>query len=165
MKEKLPWQKPQQLRRKKRPAPKSRPIPSEAVNEISASLRALLADVFALYVKTKNCHRHTTGRHFRDYHLLLDEPGEQDRAERACKIGGTTLPSIGDIAEHQRLQDSNEEFLSPERMWDDLELTRFLRHTHEICDGHDDVAIASLVETWIDQTERRVPVRGDQRLD
>lgn len=141
-------------------------LTSDAVNEISASLRELLADVFVLYIKTKNFHWHMTGHHFRDYHLLLDEHGEQifamtdDIAERARKIGGTTLRSIGDIAKHQRLQDSNEESLTPEQMLselraDNLELTRLLRQTHEICEGHNDVATTSLIETWIDQTERR----------
>jgi len=141
-------------------------LTNEAVNEISASLRELLADVFVLYMKTKNFHWHMTGRHFRDYHLLLDEHGEQifdmtdDIAERARKIGGTTLRSIGDIAKHQRLEDNNEESLSPESMLadlraDNLELTRLLRQTHELVDRHNDVATASLIENWIDQTERR----------
>jgi starvation-inducible DNA-binding protein len=141
-------------------------LTSDAVNEISASLRELLADVFVLYMKTKNFHWHMTGHHFRDYHLLLDEHGEQifamtdDIAERARKIGGTTLHSVGDIAKHQRLQDSNEESLTSEQMLselraDNLELTRLLRQTHEICEGHNDVATTSLIETWIDQTERR----------
>ena len=141
-------------------------LTSDAVNEISASLRELLADVFVLYMKTKNFHWHMTGHHFRNYHLLLDEHGEQifamtdDIAERARKIGGTTLHSVGDIAKHQRLQDSNEESLTSEQMLselraDNLELTRLLRQTHEICEGHNDVATTSLIETWIDQTERR----------
>jgi len=141
-------------------------LTSDAVSEISASLRQMLADVFALYVKTKNFHWHMTGRHFRDYHLLLDEQAEQifdmtdDIAERARKIGGTTLRSISDISKHQRLEDNNKESLSPEEMLsalraDNLELTRFLRQTHEVCDRHSDVATASLIENWIDQTERR----------
>jgi starvation-inducible DNA-binding protein len=141
-------------------------LTSEAVSEISASLRQMLADVFALYLKTKNFHWHMTGRHFRDYHLLLDEQAEQifgmtdDIAERARKIGGTTLRSISDISKHQRLADDNKESQSPEEMLsalraDNLELTRFLRQAHEICDRHSDVATASLIETWIDETERR----------
>jgi starvation-inducible DNA-binding protein len=141
-------------------------LTSEAVSEISTSLRQMLADVFALYLKTKNFHWHMTGRHFRDYHLLLDEQAEQifgmtdDIAERARKIGGTTLRSISDISKHQRLADDNKESQSPEEMLsalraDNLELTRFLRQTHEICDRHSDVATASLIETWIDETERR----------
>src|ERR1700733_5900773 len=138
----------------------------KGVNEISTSLRELLADVFALYVKTKNFHWHMSGPHFRDYHLLLDEQGEQifamtdDIAERARKIGGTTLRSISDIAEHQRLHDNNDEFVGPKEMLaelvdDNQQLTKFLRSTHEICDRHNDVATASLIENWIDETERR----------
>lgn len=138
----------------------------DGVLEISATLRHLLADVFALYVKTKNFHWHMTGRHFRDYHLLLDEQAEQifamtdDAAERARKIGGTTLHSIGDIAKHQRLKDNNKESVSAREMLGELcadnrELTRFLRLAHEVCEKHNDVATASLIETWIDQTERR----------
>src|SRR5713226_6193481 len=136
------------------------------VVEISTALRPLLADVFALYVKTKNFHWHMSGRHFRDYHLLLDEHGAQifamtdDIAERARKIGGTTLHSISDISKHQRLRDNNKESVSPEEMLaelrgDNLELTRLLRETHEICEKHNDIATASLMEGWIDQTERR----------
>jgi starvation-inducible DNA-binding protein len=107
-----------------------------------------------------------SGRHFRDYHLLLDEQGEQifamtdDIAERARKIGGTTLRSISDIWRHQRLQDNNAEFMSPKEMLaelcnDNQQLTRHLRLAHEVCDRHEDVATASLIETWIDETERR----------
>jgi starvation-inducible DNA-binding protein len=138
----------------------------KGVSEISTSLRQLLADVLALYVKTKNFHWHMSGRHFRDYHLLLDEHAEQifamtdDIAERARKIGGTTVRSIGDIAQHQRLKDNDEELVTPENMLSELcadnqRLTRFLRSTHELCERHNDVATASLIETWIDQTERR----------
>jgi starvation-inducible DNA-binding protein len=138
----------------------------EGVTEISEELRHLLADVFALYVKTKNFHWHMSGVHFRDYHLLLDEHAEQifamsdDVAERARKIGGNTLRSIGDIAKHQRLKDEDRESLSPEEMLVDLrtdnrELTRFLRLAHEVCEKHNDVATASLIENWIDETERR----------
>jgi starvation-inducible DNA-binding protein len=107
-----------------------------------------------------------SGRHFRDYHLLLDEQAEQifamtdDIAERARKIGGTTLHSISDISQHQRLKDNNEAHVAPERMLSELhqdnrQLTRFLRAAHETCDNYDDVATASLIETWIDETERR----------
>src|SRR5216683_6772862 len=138
----------------------------DAVAEISGALRQLLADVFALYVKTKNFHWHMSGQHFRDYHLLLDEQSEQifamtdDIAERARKIGGTTIRSIGDIAEHQRLKDNDEELVTPGDMLaelcaDNQRLTRFLRSAHELCERHNDVATASLIETWIDQTERR----------
>lgn len=138
----------------------------EGIEEISNELRRLLADVFALYLKTKNFHWHMTGRHFRDYHLLLDEQAEQifamadDVAERSRKIGGTTLRSIGDISKHQRLKDNDRDTLTPEEMLRDLradnrELTRFLRITHEVCQTYNDVATASLIETWIDETERR----------
>jgi starvation-inducible DNA-binding protein len=138
----------------------------DGVLEISDALRQLLADVFALYVKTKNFHWHMSGRHFRDYHLLLDEQSDQifamtdDIAERARKIGGTTLHSIGDIAGHQRLKDNNAMFVAPLEMLaelsaDNQQLTRFLRSTHEICDRHNDAATASLIENWIDETERR----------
>jgi starvation-inducible DNA-binding protein len=136
------------------------------VLEITSELRQLLADVLALYLKTKNFHWHMTGRHFRDYHLLLDEQSEQifamtdDIAERARKIGGAALHSISDISRHQRLEDNNEEFVAPQEMLTELRgdnqhLTRFLRATHEVCDKHHDVATASLIETWIDETERR----------
>jgi len=136
------------------------------VSEIAAELRRLLADVFAIYLKTKNFHWHMSGRHFRDYHLLLDEQSEQifamtdDMAERARKIGGTTLHSIGDITRHQRIQDNDKSFVAPEVMLaelaaDNQALTRHLRVAHEICDKHGDVATASLIENWIDQTERR----------
>ena len=122
--------------------------------------------MFALYVKTKNFHWHMSGRHFRDYHLLLDEHSTQifamtdDIAERARKIGGTTIRSISDIAKNQRLKDNNKEMVGPQEMLaelslDNQQLTRSLRATHEICDRHNDVATASLIETWIDETERR----------
>jgi starvation-inducible DNA-binding protein len=138
----------------------------DGVAEISSSLRQLLADVFALYMKTKNFHWHMSGHHFRDYHLLLDEHSDQifdmtdDIAERARKIGGTTLRSISDISEHQRLKDNNESFVAPldmlgELSEDNQRLTRSLRATHAICDKYNDVATASLIENWIDQTERR----------
>jgi starvation-inducible DNA-binding protein len=138
----------------------------EGIKEISTQLRQLLADVFALYLKTKNFHWHMSGGHFRDYHLLLDEQAEQifamtdDIAERSRKIGGMTLRSIGDISRHQRLQDNDRESLPPQEMLSELrtdnqDLTRFMRLTHEVCDRYNDVATASLIETWIDQTERR----------
>ena len=138
----------------------------DGVTEISAELRTMLADVFSLYLKTKNFHWHMSGKHFRDYHLLLDEQAQQifamtdDIAERARKIGGTTIHSIRDIAEHQRLKDNNSEFVPPQDMLtelraDNLQLTRELRATHKVCDQYDDVATASLIENWIDETERR----------
>ena len=138
----------------------------DGVEEISAALQGMLADVFALYLKTKSFHWHMTGRHFRDYHLLLDEHAGQlfamtdDIAERARKIGGATLRSISDISRHQRLQDNNEEAVTPKEMLaelfsDNQQLIRSLRSTHEVCEKHNDVATASLIENWIDQTERR----------
>jgi len=141
-------------------------LDGDAVVEISGDLRQLLADVFALYLKTKNFHWHMSGRHFRDYHLLLDEHADQIFAmtdviaERARKLGGSTLRSIGDISRHQRLQDNNNEFVAPKDMLaellaDNRETTRSLRSTHEVCERHNDVATASLIEVWIDETERR----------
>ena len=141
-------------------------LSGDAVEEITSNLRRLLADVFALYVKTKNFHWHISGRHFRDYHLLLDEQATQifaitdPIAERARKIGGTTIHSISDIAKNQRLKDNNKENVSPMEMIaelcdDNQQLTRSLRLTHEVCDRHNDVATASLIEVWIDESERR----------
>ena len=151
---------------KKRMLENSTDLSGDAVVEISGELRKLLADVFALYVKTKNFHWHISGPHFRDYHLLLDEHGTQifamtdDIAERARKIGGTTIRSIGDVSKHQRLKDNNDEGVAPEDIVvelraDNLELTRNLRSAHELCEKHNDVATASLIENWIDETERR----------
>ncbi len=138
----------------------------DGVEEICDELRRLLADVFTLYLKTKNFHWHMTGPHFRDYHLLLDEHADQifamtdDIAERARKIGGTTLHSIGEIAREQRLEDNNKDFVPPLDMLaelsdDNQQLTRAMRATHEVCDRHNDVATASMLENWIDETERR----------
>jgi starvation-inducible DNA-binding protein len=138
----------------------------EDVKNLSSVLNALLADVFSLYLKTKNFHWHMSGPHFRDYHLLLDEHGEQlfemtdDIAERARKIGGTTLRSIGDVARHQRLKDNDNSNVPAREMLkilrdDNVELTAYLRATHALCDEHNDVATASLIENWIDETERR----------
>jgi starvation-inducible DNA-binding protein len=141
-------------------------LSGDAVEEISSNLRRMLADVFALYVKTKNFHWHISGRHFRDYHLLLDEQATQifaitdTIAERARKIGGTTIRSISDIARNQRLKDNNKEGVSAQEMIGELcddnqQLTRSLRAVHEVCDRHNDVATASLIEVWIDESERR----------
>jgi starvation-inducible DNA-binding protein len=141
-------------------------LKQDGVAAVCSELRLLLADVFALYMKTKNFHWHMSGRHFRDYHLLLDEQSDQlfdmtdDVAERARKIGGTTLHSIGEIASHQRLKDNDAEFVPPHAMIaelaaDNQQLTKFMRATHEVCDKHDDVATASLLENWIDESERR----------
>jgi starvation-inducible DNA-binding protein len=141
-------------------------LDAKGVAAIEGELRQLLADVFALYVKTKNFHWHMSGPHFRDYHLLLDEQSEQifdmtdDIAERARKIGGTTIRSIADIAQHQRIRDNNDEYVAPQQMLTELcednqQLTRGLRAAHAICEEYNDAATASLIENWIDQTERR----------
>ena len=139
---------------------------SETISAVGSALRPLLADVFALYLKTKNFHWHMTGRHFRDYHLLLDEHGDQlfgmtdAIAERARKIGASTLRSIGDISRQQTIQDNDEERVTPQQMLKELHegnqhLTAALRSAHAVCDRHNDVATASLIETWIDEAERR----------
>ncbi len=138
----------------------------EGVAQIVESLTLLLADVFALYLKTKSFHWHISGPHFRDYHLLLDEHAAQifamsdDIAERTRKIGGTTVRSISDVSQHQRLRDNNDTNLSATDMLaelcsDNKQLTGFLRLTHEVCDRNEDVATASLTENWIDESERR----------
>jgi len=138
-----------------------------AVRDLAAALNAMLADMFALYLKTKNFHWHMSGPHFRDYHLLLDEHAEQifattdDIAERVRKIGGTTLRSIGHVAKLQRVLDNDAEFVTPADMLaelreDNKQLTARLRETHDVCDEHRDVASASLIENWIDEAERRV---------
>ncbi|MCM3872150.1 MAG: DNA starvation/stationary phase protection protein [Pyrinomonadaceae bacterium] len=138
----------------------------DAVLEISSALRQLLADVFGLYLKTKNFHWHMSGPHFRDYHLLLDEQADQIFAmtdviaERGRKIGGTTLRSVGEISRLQSLKDNDEEAVAPRDMLveiygDNQQLTRSLRSAHELCDYHGDVATTSLIEVWIDETERR----------
>jgi starvation-inducible DNA-binding protein len=152
---------------------------AEAVAAISKKLNVVLADVFALYLKTKNFHWHVSGPHFRDYHLLLDEQGEQifamtdDIAERVRKIGGTTLRSIGQIAQQQTLKDNDKPFVPAhemlrELMNDNKALVASMREAHEIADKHDDVATTSLLENWIDQTERRTwflfeATRNEQR--
>ncbi|HEX3798640.1 MAG TPA: DNA starvation/stationary phase protection protein [Verrucomicrobiae bacterium] len=141
-------------------------LSESGVAEICGVLRQLLADVFALYMKTKNFHWHMSGPHFRDYHLLLDEHSDQifamtdDIAERARKIGGNTLHSISDIAKYQRLKDNNAEFVAPSDMLaelrdDNLSLIKYFRFAHEVCEEHKDIATASLIEVWVDQTERR----------
>ena len=137
-----------------------------AVRELSAKLNEVLADAFALYLKTKNFHWHVSGPHFRDYHLLLDEQGEQifattdAIAERVRKIGGTTLRSIGHIARLQRVADNDADFVTPMDMLAELrddngQLVTRMRETHDLCDEHGDVATASLIEVWIDEAERR----------
>lgn len=133
---------------------------------IGAALRTLLADAFALYLKTKNFHWHVRGSHFRDYHLLFDEQAGEvlamtdDLAERARKLGVATLRSIGEIARLQRLADNDEAEVPDRRMLGELlddneRLAAFLRETHALCDREGDIATASLLETWVDQTERR----------
>ena len=139
---------------------------SEQIKNLSSVLNALAADVFALYLKTKNFHWHMSGPHFRDYHLLLDEQGDQlfaitdAIAERVRKIGGTTIRSIGDIARRKRLPDNDADYVDPQDMLaelcdDNKRLTSILREVHHTVEGHGDVATASLVENWIDETERR----------
>ena len=141
-------------------------LSSEAVGEISEKLNGVLADVFALYVKTKNFHWHMSGPHFRDYHLLLDEQSEQifgitdDIAERVRKIGGLTLRSIGNIARQQTLKDNDEKFVPAhamlrELMNDNKALVASMREAHEVADKYEDVATTSLLENYIDQAERR----------
>ena len=132
----------------------------------------MLADCFALYLKTKNFHGHMTGKNFRDYHLLLDEQGDQifamtdPVAERARKLGGITIHSIGEIASYQRLMDNNEVHVAPKAMLSELfadnrKLIASLRSAHEVCGRHNDVATTSLIEVWIDETERRAWFLGE----
>ncbi|MER8491872.1 DNA starvation/stationary phase protection protein [Mesorhizobium australicum] len=139
---------------------------SDATRDIAAGLAGLLADVFALYLKTKNFHWHMSGPNFRDYHLLLDEHADQifamtdTIAERARKIGGTTIRSISDIAGRQRILDNNADYVGPQDMLaelhgDNKQLVAELRRVHELCDSYSDIGTASLVEVWIDESERR----------
>jgi starvation-inducible DNA-binding protein len=137
-----------------------------ATKDIAGAMNAILADVFALYLKTKNFHWHMSGPHFRDYHLLLDEQADQlfamtdAIAERVRKIGGSTLKSIGHISRIQRVQDNDVDYVEPQDMLaevreDNKELTARLREAHNVCEEHRDIATASLIEVWIDETERR----------
>jgi starvation-inducible DNA-binding protein len=139
---------------------------AEATKDIAGGMNAMLADVFALYLKTKNFHWHMSGGHFRDYHLLLDEQAGQlyemtdPIAERIRKVGGTTLRSIGHIARLQRLSDNDAQYVDPQDMLAELRednktLAARLRELHGVCDEHRDIASASLLENWIDETERR----------
>jgi starvation-inducible DNA-binding protein len=141
-------------------------LKAEGVREISGALNILLSDVFALYLKTKNFHWHVSGPHFRDYHLLLDEHGDQifaitdAIAERVRKIGGMTVRSIGEISRLQRIQDNDAEFVTPVDMLAELcddnnEQIAEMRATHALCEEHNDVATASSLEVWIDEAERR----------
>jgi len=152
----------------KRDAPLLTPtdLESTATKDIAGAMNAILADVFALYLKTKNFHWHMSGPHFRDYHLLLDEQADQifamtdPIAERVRKLGGLTIRSIGDIARRQRLSDNNADYVEPSDMLAELRednktLAASLREAHNVCDEHRDIATASLIEVWIDETERR----------
>jgi len=140
---------------------------AEASKDIAAGMNGILADVFALYMKTKNFHWHMSGPHFRDYHLLLDEQADQiyamtdPIAERIRKTGGTTLRSIGHIARTQRIKDNDAEYVEPldmiaELRDDNAKLTHNMRETHSLCDEAGDVATASLLENWIDEAEKRI---------
>jgi len=153
-------------RRQENPLITPTDLTPDAVKDITAALNGILADVFALYLKTKNFHWHMSGPHFRDYHLLLDEQADQifamtdPIAERVRKLGGTTIKSIGDVARRQRVLDNDADYVEPddmlaELMDDNKGLTRRLREAHDVCDEHNDVATASLIEVWIDETERR----------
>ena len=137
-----------------------------ATKDIAGAMNAVLADVFALYLKTKNFHWHMSGPHFRDYHLLLDEQADQlfamtdAIAERVRKIGGSTLKSVGHISRMQRVEDNDADYVEPQDMLaeareDNKELAARLREAHNVCDEHRDIATASLIEVWIDETERR----------
>ena len=149
-------------------APLSTPtdLTPEAIRDVSGALNAILADVFALYMKTKNFHWHLSGPHFRDYHLLFDEQADRifamtdPIAERVRKIGGSTITSIGHIARLQRVLDNDVSYVVPEDMLaelceDNKTLAARLREAHNVCDEYRDVATASLIEVWIDETERR----------
>jgi starvation-inducible DNA-binding protein len=152
----------------RRGAPLATPtdLSRSATKDIAGAMNAILADVFALYLKTKNFHWHMSGPHFRDYHLLLDEHGDQlfamtdPIAERIRKIGGPTLKSIGHISRVQRILDNDAEYVEPSDMLaelaeDNKTLAARLREAHNVCDEHRDMATASLIEVWIDETERR----------
>jgi starvation-inducible DNA-binding protein len=154
------------IARRKAPLDTPTDLTAAATKDISGALTVLLADMFALYLKTKNFHWHMSGPHFRDYHLLLDEQGDQifaatdAMAERVRKIGGTTLRSIGQISRLQRLLDNDADFVTPRDMLaelrdDNKQLAGFMRAAHTVCDEHEDVASASLLENWIDEAEQR----------
>jgi starvation-inducible DNA-binding protein len=157
----------QLVARQKAPLNTPSDIDPKSVKDITAALNALLADVFSLYLKTKNFHWHMSGPHFRDYHLLLDDHADQifamtdDIAERVRKIGGTTIRSVGHIARLQRIPDNDAEYVTPADMLSELRedekaLVLRLKSAHTLCDDAGDVATASLIENWIDQTQRRV---------
>ena len=153
-------------RRQKAPLLTPTDLSAKASRDISGAMNAILADVFALYMKTKNFHWHMSGPHFRDYHLLLDEQADQiyamadPIAERVRKLGGSTLRSIGHVARLQRVLDNDAEYVEPSDMLaelreDNKSLAARLREAHEVCEEHHDIATASLIEVWIDETERR----------
>ena len=153
--------------RRKAPLETPTDLGSNAVKYLAPALTALLADVFALYVKTKNFHWHMSGPHFRDYHLLLDEQSDQifamtdPLAERVRKLGGTTIRSIGHIARLKRVEDNDADFVDAGDMLaelreDNKDLVSRMREVHDLCDEKRDVATASLIEVWIDETERRL---------
>ena len=155
--------------KERRQAPLKTPsdLGANTIRDLAGALNALLADVFGLYLKTKNFHWHVSGPHFRDYHLLLDEQGAQifamtdDIAERVRKIGGTTLRSIGHISRLQRIKDNDADFVTPDDMLAELrdnnmELLGSLRSTHELASEGNDSATTSVIENWIDETERRI---------
>ncbi len=141
-------------------------LKAAATKDVSAAMNGILADVFALYLKTKNFHWHMSGPHFRDYHIMLDEQAAElyamtdPIAERIRKLGGTTLRSIGDISRMQRILDNDADFVEPSDMLaelceDNKSVTARLREVHSVCDEHKDIASASFIEGWIDETERR----------
>ncbi|MFQ1064444.1 Dps family protein [Bordetella trematum] len=161
-----PKQKSAATARRKRPLATPTDLSQVATRDISAALNQILADVFALYLKTKNFHWHVSGPHFRDYHLLLDEQSDQlfamtdPLAERVRKVGGTTLRSIGHIARTQRVLDNDADYVQPQDMLAELRednkaLAAALRAAHDVTDEHHDIASSSLLENWIDETERR----------
>ena len=154
------------LQRRRAPLATRTDLEAGAINDIAGAMNAILADVFALYLKTKNFHWHMSGPHFRDYHLLLDEHAEQlfnmtdPIAERVRKLGGITLRSIGEISRAQRVLDNDAEYVEPLDMLaeladDNKTLVTRLREAHNVCEEHRDVATTSLIEVWIDETERR----------
>jgi starvation-inducible DNA-binding protein len=157
---------PELISRQKAPLATPSDIEHQAVRDITGALNALLADLFALYLKTKNFPWHISGPHFRDFHLLLDDHGDQifamtdDVAERIRKIGGTTIRSIGQISRLQRVLDNDADYVAPTDMLSELRedekaLVLYMRAVHTLCDDAGDVATASLLENWIDQSQRR----------
>jgi starvation-inducible DNA-binding protein len=156
----------QVLRRREAPLITPTDLSEDATRDIGGAMNAILADVFALYLKTKNFHWHVSGPHFHDYHLMMDDQSDQlfamtdPIAERIRKVGAMTLRSIGHIARIQRIQDNDADYVEPTDMLaelceDNQALAARLREAHEVCNEHRDIATASLIETWIDETERR----------